>query len=253
MTGTLYVVATPIGNLEDITYRAIRILGEVAIIAAEDTRHTQRLLGRYDIKALLTSYHDFNKEAKTPVLISRMREGESVAIVSDAGTPTISDPGYYLIKAAVLEGICVSPIPGPSSAIAALSASGLPTDRFAFEGFLPRKKGKRASRLHSLLTDPRTLIFFESPHRAKALLEEIGSTFGDRLIAVGRELTKVYEEMIYGTISEVIEKMGSKKLKGEITILVEGDHGKEKRSTSPDQRLILGQTAKSPERQGQRP
>lgn len=227
MHGTLYVVATPIGNLEDITYRAVRILREVAIVAAEDTRYTQRLLGRYEIDALLTSYHDFNKEAKTPVLISRMQEGDSVAIVSDAGTPTISDPGYFLIKAAVRAGLPVSPVPGASSAIAALSASGLPTDRFAFEGFLPRKKGKRASRLKSLLMDPRTLIFFESPHRTKALLEEIGSTYGDRLVAVGRELTKVYEEMIYGTISEVLEKMGSKKFKGEITILIEGYHGKD--------------------------
>ncbi|HIE66232.1 MAG: 16S rRNA (cytidine(1402)-2'-O)-methyltransferase [Nitrospira sp.] len=228
MTGTLYVVATPIGNLEDITYRAVRILREVAIIAAEDTRHTQRLLRRYNINALLTSYHDFNKEAKTPVLISRMQEGDSIAIVSDAGTPTISDPGYYLIKAAVLEGLCVSPIPGPSSAIAALSASGLPTDRFAFEGFLPRKKGKRATRLLYLLTDPRTLIFFESPYRIRALLEEISSIFGDRRVAVGRELTKIYEEMIYGTITEVIEKIGSRKLKGEITILIEGYHEKKK-------------------------
>ncbi|MFQ5579169.1 MAG: 16S rRNA (cytidine(1402)-2'-O)-methyltransferase [Nitrospiria bacterium] len=226
MTGTLYVVATPIGNLEDITYRAVRILREVAIVAAEDTRHTQRLLGRYDINSLLTSYHDFNKEAKTPVLISRMQEGDSVAIVSDAGTPTISDPGYYLIRAAVLSDIPVSPIPGPSSAIAALSASGLPTDRFAFEGFLPRKKGKRSTRLKSLRADPRTLIFFESPYRTRALLEEMGLIFGDRLVSVGRELTKVYEEMIYGTISEVIKKIGTKKLKGEITILVEGDHRK---------------------------
>ncbi|MFQ5949222.1 MAG: 16S rRNA (cytidine(1402)-2'-O)-methyltransferase [Nitrospiria bacterium] len=222
MPGTLYVVGTPIGNLEDITFRAVRILKEVAIIAAEDTRHTQKLANHFDIDTPLTSYHDFNKEEKTPVLLARLREGDSIALVADAGTPTLSDPGYYLIKQSILAGISVRPIPGPTAAAAALSFSGLPTDRFAFEGFLPRKKGKRAKRLEALQSDQRTLIFYESPHRLTAFLEEIRSIFGERRIAMGRELTKRFEEVIYGGVSEVIERIKAKRPKGEITVVVEG-------------------------------
>src|SRR3989338_292878 len=159
MPGIIYVVSTPIGNLEDITLRALRILKEVSIIAAEDTRHTQKLLSHYDIHIHVTSYHDFNKEEKTPVLISKLQEGASVALVADAGTPTLSDPGYYLIKHAILSKIAVAPSPGPAAGIAALSVSGMPTDRFVFEGFLPKKKGARGKRLESLRSDPRTLIF----------------------------------------------------------------------------------------------
>jgi len=223
MSGTLYVVSTPIGNLEDITLRALRILKEVAIIAAEDTRHTQKLLSHFDIHTTLTSYHDFNKEEKTPVLLSKMAEGASIAIVADAGTPTLSDPGFYLIREAIRAGLPVSPIPGPAAAIAALAVSGLPPDRFLFEGFLPKKKGARARKLEQLKPDPRTLIFYESPFRIVGLLEEIKSILGDRPVVVAREMTKVFEEFIRGTVTEVLEKLGKKTVKGEITLVVGGN------------------------------
>ncbi|MCG3111375.1 MAG: 16S rRNA (cytidine(1402)-2'-O)-methyltransferase [Candidatus Manganitrophus sp. SB1] len=223
MSGTLYVVSTPIGNLEDITLRAIRILKEVAIIAAEDTRHTQKLLSHFDIHTTLTSYHDFNKEEKTPVLLSKMAEGASIAIVSDAGTPTLSDPGFYLIREAIRAGLPVSPIPGPAAALAALAVSGLPPDRFVFEGFLPKKKGARARRLEQLKPDPRTLIFYESPFRIVGLLEEIKTILGDRPVVVAREITKMFEEFIRGTVTEVLEKIGKKTVKGEITLVVGGN------------------------------
>ena len=220
--GTLYVVGTPIGNLEDITYRAVRILKSVTVIAAEDTRHTRTLLSAYDIHTPLTSYHDFNKEEKAPVLIARMAEGASVALVCDAGTPTLSDPGYFLINQAHRAGHCVCPIPGPAAAIAALSVSGLPTDRFAFEGFLPRKSGGRRRRLESLQPESRTLVFYESPYRILALLGEIRVVMGEREIVVGREMTKHHEEIIRGPISGVIERFENKKPKGEITLVVSG-------------------------------
>lgn len=223
MSGTLYVVSTPIGNLEDITLRALRILKEVAIIAAEDTRHTQKLLSHFDIHTTLTSYHDFNKEEKTPVLLSKMAEGASIAIVSDAGTPTLSDPGFYLIREAIRAGLPVSPIPGPAAALAALAVSGLPPDRFVFEGFLPKKKGARARRLEQLKPDPRTLIFYESPFRIVGLLEEIKTILGDRPVVVAREITKMFEEFIRGTVTEVLEKIGKKTMKGEITLVVGGN------------------------------
>ncbi|TAK02129.1 MAG: 16S rRNA (cytidine(1402)-2'-O)-methyltransferase [Candidatus Manganitrophaceae bacterium] len=223
MSGTLYVVSTPIGNLEDITLRALRILKEVSIIAAEDTRHTQKLLSHFDIHTTLTSYHDFNKEEKTPVLLSKMAEGASIAIVSDAGTPTLSDPGFYLIREAIRAGLPVSPIPGPAAALAALSVSGLPPDRFVFEGFLPKKKGARARRLEQLKPDPRTLIFYESPFRIVGLLEEIKTILGDRPVVVAREITKMFEEFIRGSVTEVLEKIGKKTVKGEITLVVGGN------------------------------
>lgn len=223
MSGTLYVVSTPIGNLEDITLRALRILKEVSIIAAEDTRHTQKLLSHFDIHTQLTSYHDFNKEEKTPLLLSKMAEGVSIAIVADAGTPTLSDPGFYLIREAIRAGLPVSPIPGPAAAIAALAVSGLPPDRFVFEGFLPKKKGARARRLEQLKPDPRTLIFYESPFRIVGLLEEIGTILGDRPVVVAREMTKLFEEFIRGSVTEVLEKIGEKTVKGEITLIVGGN------------------------------
>ena len=228
--GTLYVVGTPIGNLEDITYRAIAILKSVTVIAAEDTRHTRTLLSAYDIHTPLTSYHDFNKEEKAPVLIARMAEGASVALVCDAGTPTLSDPGYFLIKEAHRAGRTVCPIPGPAAAIAALSVSGLPTDRFAFDGFLPRKSGGRRKRLESLKSEPRTLIFYESPYRILALLEEIRVVMGEREIVVGREMTKLHEEIMRGSIADVICRFEKKKPKGEITLVVTG-YGKETAGT----------------------
>ncbi len=226
MIGTLYIVSTPIGNLEDITHRAVRILTEVSVIAAEDTRHTKNLLTHYQIHTPLTSYHDFNKEEKSAVLIARMKEGDSIALVSDAGTPTISDPGYFLINQAILAEIPVSPIPGPSAAISALSASGLPTDRFAFEGFMPRKKGPRAKKLMALQSDPRTLIFYESPYRVLGLLADIETAFGNRRVVICREMTKKFEEVIRGEVKEVIQKLENKKLLGEFTFVVEGNREK---------------------------
>lgn len=223
VSGVLHILSTPIGNLEDITFRAVRVLKEVGIIAAEDTRHTKRLLSHFDIHTPLTSYHDFNKEEKVPVLIERLKMGASVALVTDAGTPTISDPGYYLINAAINAGVGVSPVPGPTAVIAALSISGLPTDRFVFEGFFPRKKGARNKRLESLKSEGRTLIFFESPHRIGSVLAEIRDVLGERRVVIAREMTKVYEETLRGTLSEVIHAMNGRTIRGEITLIVEGD------------------------------
>ncbi len=222
-SGILYLVSTPIGNLEDFTLRAKRLLAEVDLVAAEDTRHTQQLLQRYDIHTPLTSYHDHNKEEKAPVLIERLRQGQHIALVADAGTPTISDPGYYLINGCIAAGIRVSPVPGPSALLAALAASGLPTDAFLFAGFLPRKAGARQRRLTQLAPLRETLIFFESPHRVGRLLEELPEVFGDRRVAVGRELTKLHEEIIRGRLSEVAEQFKGRSVKGELTVVVEGN------------------------------
>ena len=220
--GTLYIVSTPIGNLEDITLRALNILRDVQIIAAEDTRHTQKLLQHYNISTAQTSYHDHNKEEKAEILISRLKEGRDIALVSDAGTPGISDPGYYLINRAIGEGIKVMPVPGPTASIAALSISGLPTDAFVFEGFLPAKKTARQKKLRELSTERRTLILFEAPHRLTSTLRDIAEVLGDRKIVLTRELTKVFEEVIRGRVSEVIAKIEGRRLKGEMTLLMEG-------------------------------
>ncbi len=225
-TGILYIVSTPIGNLEDITLRAIRVLKEVGIIAAEDTRHTRKLLSRYEIHVPLTSYHDFNKYEKAEVLIAKIKEGINVALVSDAGTPGISDPGYYLIKRAIEEGIRVIPIPGATALTAALSVSGLPTDRFSFIGFLPKKRTARDKTLKTLSTIEHTLILYESPYRVLKTLNEIREIFGERKISVARELTKFHEEVIRGKISDVINNLGSHP-KGEIVIIIEGKREEE--------------------------
>ena len=222
-SGTLYLVSTPIGNLEDLTLRARRLLAEADLIAAEDTRHTQQLLARYDIHTPMTSYHDHNKEEKAPVLIERLRQGQTIALVSDAGTPTVSDPGYYLITNCIAAGIPVSPVPGPSAPLAALAASGLPTDAFLFAGFLPRKPGARQKRLEALAPLRETLILFESPHRLVRLLEELQARLGDRRVAVCRELTKLHEEIIRGRLIEAVERLKGKTVKGEITIVIEGN------------------------------
>jgi 16S rRNA (cytidine1402-2'-O)-methyltransferase len=221
-TGTLYIVATPIGNLEDITLRAIRVLKEADLIAAEDTRHTQKLLNKYDIHTPFTSYHDHNKEEKAPVLVSRMLDGKSVALVSDAGTPGISDPGYFLINLAVDQRIPIVPIPGATAAIAALSISGLPTDSFVFEGFLPSKQSARRKRLEELKTEKRTLVFYEAPHRIINTIEDMASVLGDRKAVVTRELTKIHEEAIRGNLTEVLEHLNKGSYKGEFTIIVHG-------------------------------
>ena len=220
--GTLYIVSTPIGNLEDITLRALHILRDVQVIAAEDTRHTQKLLQHYNISTAQTSYHDHNKEEKAEILISRLKEGRDIALVSDAGTPGISDPGYYLINRAIGEGIKVMPVPGPTASIAALSISGLPTDAFVFEGFLPAKRMARQKKLRELSTERRTLILFEAPHRLASTLRDIAEVLGDRKIVLTRELTKVFEEVIRGRVSEVIAKIEGRRLKGEMTLLLEG-------------------------------
>lgn len=227
MPGILYLVSTPIGNLEDLTFRAHRILQEVSVIAAEDTRHTQKLCRHYQIHTRLTSYHDFNKEEKTPVLLGLLQDDKSIALVSDAGTPLISDPGYYLVTRAIAINVPIVPIPGPSSLIAALSVAGLPTDAFTFIGFLPKKSAARTRLLQTLQEDNKTIILFETPHRIKATLLAIQEIFGDRRIAIGRELTKTHEEIIRGTAREILESNSSRVLKGEMTLVIQG---KEKRA-----------------------
>ena len=221
-SGTLYIVATPIGNLEDITLRAIRVLKEVDLIAAEDTRHTRHLLDRYQIETQLTSYHDHNKEEKAPVLVARLLEGKSVALVSDAGTPGISDPGYFLINLAVDQKVPVVPIPGATAAIAALSISGLPTDSFVFEGFLPAKHTARLKRLQELAKEERTIIFYEAPHKIIRTVEDLLAVLGDRRAVITRELTKIHEEAIRGTFSAILDHLHTGSIKGEFTIIVHG-------------------------------
>ncbi len=202
--------------------RALKVLGSVRLIAAEDTRHTQKLLHHYDIHTPQTSYHDHNKEEKSEILIAKLTEGNDIALVSDAGTPGISDPGYYLINRAIDENIKITPIPGPTASIAALSISGLPTDAFVFEGFLPAKKAARQKRLKELSSERRTIIMFEAPRRVSSSLEDISAILGDRRIVITRELTKMFEEVIRDRVSVVIDKIKGKSLKGEITIIIEG-------------------------------
>jgi 16S rRNA (cytidine1402-2'-O)-methyltransferase len=220
--GILYLVSTPIGNLEDITLRALRVLKEVDVVAAEDTRHTGLLLKHYGIEKRLESYHDFNKEKKAPVLMEELKSGRSIAVTSDAGTPGISDPCYLLVKLAIQEKIKVVPIPGASAFLSALVISGLPTDRFSFEGFLPAKSGKRKKRLEELQKEKSTLIFYESPHRLLKTLEDIADILGERKMAVARELTKKFEEIKRGTSSEIREYFEKSKVRGELVLVVEG-------------------------------
>src|SRR4051812_36051684 len=205
MPGTLFVVATPIGNLEDITVRALRILREVAVIAAEDTRRTQHLLARHGIATPTTSLHEHNEAGKSPSLIARLQQGESIALVSDAGTPTVSDPGGLLIRAAIDADVRVEPIPGPSAILAALAASGLPTDSFTFVGFPPTRSKERKTWFERLKVVRGTVIFFEAPHRIDETLREFHRELGDCDVAVGRELTKVHEHLVRGPISTVIQ------------------------------------------------
>ena len=222
MPGILYVVATPIGNLEDITERALRILREVDEIAAEDTRRTGRLLHHFGIDKPLLSYHDRTERRKAPVLVEKILQGRNLALVSDAGTPLISDPGYRLVRAAVDAGIRVVPVPGPSAATTLLSVSGLPSDRFVFEGFLPIKKGRRRERLERLREEKRTVILYESPHHIERSLAEIEEILGDREIVVGRELTKVFEEIVRGRVSLVRRLLAGKAPRGEYTLAIAG-------------------------------
>jgi 16S rRNA (cytidine1402-2'-O)-methyltransferase len=219
-SGTLYVVATPIGNLEDITLRALRILKEVALIACEDTRRTRTLLSHFGVHVPVTSYFEHNKRVKGAVLLRALREGKSVALVTDAGTPGISDPGFLLVKEARAAGIPVTPVPGPSAVIAALSAAGVPADRFVFEGFLPVKPGRRLNRLRALRELETTVVCYESPHRILATLDAIGEVFGEAPLVVGRELTKQFEEIVEGTAGALRERFAQGTARGEFTVVI---------------------------------
>jgi 16S rRNA (cytidine1402-2'-O)-methyltransferase len=218
--GTLYIVATPIGNLEDITFRAIRILKEADLIAAEDTRHSRKLLSHYGISRPLTSYFDHNKTFKGNFILEKLREGLSVALIADAGTPCISDPGYQLVRDVGSAGIPVVPVPGPSAVIAALAASGLPTNRFAYEGFLPNRQGKRREKLLTLKGEERVLVFYESPRRLAAVLTDLLQVMGNREVVIARELTKIYEEFIRGNLVDVMARLNERQIKGEVVLLV---------------------------------
>ena len=221
MSGTLFLVGTPIGNLGDVTLRAREVLADVDLVAAEDTRRTGRLLRSLGITAALVSLHDANERARGPRILSTLHEGRSVALVSDAGMPLISDPGYHLVRACIADGIDVRVVPGPSAVLAALVVSGLPADRFAFEGFAPRRSGERVRRLQELRDDPRTLVFFESPLRVKTLLEDMLVVFGDRPAALCRELTKLHEDVVRGGITDVVAAIGDRP-KGEVVLVVGG-------------------------------
>ena len=218
----LYVVSTPIGNLGDMTQRAVEVLSTVDAIACEDTRRTGLLLSHFAIRSQLLSYHEYNKLRRTPELLEMLRHGKRIALVTDAGTPGISDPGFYLIRAAVEAGLRVSPVPGASALLAALVVSGLPSDRFAFEGFLPKRDGRRRRRLADLKGEDRTMIFCESARRVTRLLGELLELWGDRRVVVARELTKTFEEVLRGTLSSVIEGIGERELKGETVVVVAG-------------------------------
>lgn len=221
--GVLYVVATPIGNREDISLRALKILQDVDLIAAEDTRKSGKLLSHHRIRNRLVSYHEHNEKKRTAELLGQLLDGTSIALVSNAGTPCISDPGYRLVTAAIANKISVIPIPGPSAGMTAMSASGLPTDSFVFIGFPPKKKGNRVTLLTELAVEPRALIFYESPKRILAFLEEVVSYIGDRPAVLAREMTKLHEEFIRGSVSEIMKTVKTKpEIKGECTLLVAG-------------------------------
>ncbi|NJO80524.1 MAG: 16S rRNA (cytidine(1402)-2'-O)-methyltransferase [Cyanobacteria bacterium RM1_2_2] len=221
--GTLYIVATPIGNLEDMTFRAIEILRKVQWVAAEDTRHTGKLLQHFQISTPQISYHDHNRYGRLPELLQRLQQGNAIALVSDAGMPGISDPGYELVKACVEAEIPVVPIPGASAVIAALSSAGLPTDRFVFEGFLPTKGQERRQQLEFLQTEPRTLVLYEAPHRLRQTLQDLQEFLGaDRPIVLARELTKRYEQFWRGTIAEAISHTQIQEPQGEFTLVIGG-------------------------------
>jgi len=221
MTGTLYIVSTPIGNLKDATYRSLELLSDVDLIAAEDTRRTGVLLKHYEIKTPLTSFNSYNQAKKSDRLIARLKEGHNLALVSDAGTPGVSDPLYHLVRAALAEYVSVVSLPGPSAVLAALTISGLPVNRFVFEGFLPRKKGRKKL-IEDLVQEKRTIVLFESPHRIAKTLNELYQAMGDRKAVLARELTKIHEEVIRGTLGALAIKAEEQKLKGEITLVISG-------------------------------
>jgi 16S rRNA (cytidine1402-2'-O)-methyltransferase len=221
MPGTLYLVATPIGNLADITHRALQVLRDVALVACEDTRHTRKLLQHYGVDAKTVSYHEHNEQQRARELIELLQQGSDVAVVSDAGTPAISDPGFRLVRAAIENGVAVVPVPGPSALIAALVAAGLPTDEFFFGGFLPARSSARRARLNELCAVPGTLIFYEAPHRLAASLRDAYEVLGEREAVVARELTKLHEELRRGRLSELVEHYSNVEPRGEIVLLID--------------------------------
>jgi len=225
--GTLYVVSTPIGNLEDITLRALKVLKSVDIIAAENVAHTRKLCKHYGIKTRVGSYNQHNQKVKAPELIKRLKSDSNIAIVTDAGTPGISDPGAYLINRANSEGIRVTPIPGPSAVIAALSVSGMPTEKFVFLGFLPNRSGKRKRYLKGLISEKRTIVFFEAPHRVKGTLVDLREILGDRQMVLIREMTKVFEETKNGTVSAILAELTPDRPRGEYTLVLAGSKEEE--------------------------
>ncbi|HEY7754981.1 MAG TPA: 16S rRNA (cytidine(1402)-2'-O)-methyltransferase [Actinomycetota bacterium] len=232
MSGRLYLVGTPIGNVGDLSDRALDTMRTVDVLAAEDTRRTGRLLSRFGVKRPLVSMFEGNERERTTLLLARLREGDDVGLVTDAGMPSISDPGYRLVAACVEEGIDVRVVPGPSAVTAALAVSGLPVDRFVFEGFLPRKVGERRDRLRALATDPRTVVLFESPVRVATLLRDVLLELGDRRVALARELTKRHEEVLRGRVAEVLARLGDAEPKGEVVLVIEGRRDEDDRELS---------------------
>jgi 16S rRNA (cytidine1402-2'-O)-methyltransferase len=221
MRGTLYLVATPIGNLSDITHRALQVLRDVDLIACEDTRHTHKLLSHYGITTKTVSYHEHNEQQRAAHLIDQLQQGQNIAIVSDAGTPSISDPGFRLVRAAIENEVAVVPVPGPSALISALVAAGLPTDEFFFAGFLPARSNARRARLSELQSVPGTLVFYEAPHRLAATLKDAYEVLGERDAVVARELTKVHEEIRRGRLSELSDHYEGEEPRGEIVVLID--------------------------------
>ncbi|MFO8057302.1 MAG: 16S rRNA (cytidine(1402)-2'-O)-methyltransferase [bacterium] len=221
-SGVLYVVATPLGNLEDLTRRAERVLAEADLVACEDTRRTRALLSYLEIKKPLQSYYEPREKERTPEFISLLKQGKSVALVTDGGTPAISDPGYRLVRAAWREGIKVEPVPGPSALVAALSAAGLPTDRVSFTGFVARRKEARRRQLSELAARPDTLVFYESPKRLQRFLQDALHVLGDREAVIFREISKAFEERLGGSLSELLEELEGREIKGEVTVLIRG-------------------------------
>jgi len=229
--GTLYLVPTPIGNLGDITARALEILQAAELIACEDTRLSGRLLAHFGLKSKLISYHDFNEEQRLPKLLAVLESGGHIAVITDAGAPGISDPAYRIVRAAIDHGITVSPLPGANALIPALTGSGLPLDRFFFEGFPPQKSGSRKNRLTRLVDFEHTLIFYESPHRIEKTVRDCLEVFGDRQACIAREISKIHEEFIRGTLSEILDTTRQRKLKGEIVLMIAGATRRKKRQS----------------------
>ena len=250
MTGTLFIVATPIGNLEDITQRALRVLREADLIACEDTRHTRKLLSRFDISTATISYHEHNEDARAEELCALLSAGKSIALVSDAGTPLINDPGFRIVNAAIEHGISVVPIPGPAALTTALSASGLATDQFLFAGFLPARAGARRAKLSELRAVRATLVFYEAPHRIKAALKDALEILGDRDAVVARELTKLHEEFARGTLSKLLERFVTMDARGELVLIISGQDADHSASTSQTPETQLHERIDRLEREG---